>query len=104
MARGFSGVQKAAILVMQVGKERAAPILRSMREQEVAEIMAEVERQAASLKRQVSKARKYRALSEETAAAIKGMKAWLTNEFEHSGLRTSDRVFERLLALVHDQD
>ena len=44
MARGFSGVQKAAILVMQVGKDRAAPILRSMREQEVAEIMAEVRR------------------------------------------------------------
>src|SRR5258708_26066725 len=38
--RGFSGVQKAAILVMQVGKERAAPILRAMREQEVAEIMS----------------------------------------------------------------
>ena len=44
MARGFSGVQKAAILVMQVGKDRAAPLLRSMREQEVAEIMAEVAR------------------------------------------------------------
>jgi pimeloyl-ACP methyl ester carboxylesterase len=44
-----------------------------------------------------------RALSERTAAAIKGMKGWLTNEFEHSGLRTSDRVFERLLALVREQ-
>ena len=43
-----------------------------------------------------------RALSEQTAAAIKGMKGWLTNEFEHSGLRTSDRVFERLLALVQN--
>ncbi len=43
-----------------------------------------------------------RALSEQTAAAIKNMKGWLTNEFEHSGLRTSDRVFERLLALVRD--
>jgi flagellar motor switch protein FliG len=44
MARGFTGVQKAAILVMQMGKERAAPILRSMREAEVAEIMGEVAR------------------------------------------------------------
>jgi len=43
-----------------------------------------------------------RALSEQTADTIKGMKVWLTNEFEHSGLRTSDRVFERLLALVRD--
>jgi flagellar motor switch protein FliG len=41
---GFSGVQKAAILLMQVGKERAAVILRTMRESEVAEIMAEVAR------------------------------------------------------------
>jgi hypothetical protein len=31
------------------------------------------------------------------------MKPWLTNEFEHSGLRTSDRVFERLLAMVREE-
>ena len=43
-----------------------------------------------------------RALSEQTAAAIPGLKVWLTNEFEHNGLRTSDRVFERLLALRRD--
>jgi pimeloyl-ACP methyl ester carboxylesterase len=43
-----------------------------------------------------------RALSEKTAAAIPKMKVWLTNEFEHSGLRTSPTVFERLLALVHN--
>jgi hypothetical protein len=41
--------------------------------------------------------------SEATAAAIAGFKAWLTNEFEHSGLRTSDRVFERLIALTRKQ-
>jgi hypothetical protein len=40
-----------------------------------------------------------RALSERTAASIAGMKAWLTNEFERNGLRASDAVFERLLAL-----
>jgi predicted phosphohydrolase len=44
-----------------------------------------------------------RALSEETAAAIPGVKAWLTNEFEHNGLRSSDKVFERLLALRREQ-
>jgi flagellar motor switch protein FliG len=43
MAR-LSGVQKAAILIMQIGKERAAPVLRALREQEVSEIMAEVAR------------------------------------------------------------
>jgi pimeloyl-ACP methyl ester carboxylesterase len=44
-----------------------------------------------------------RALSEQTAAAIAGLKVWLTNEFEHNGLRSSDRVFERLLALTRGQ-
>jgi proline iminopeptidase len=44
-----------------------------------------------------------RALSEATAAAIPGMKVWLTNEFEHSGLRKSPAVFERLLAMRREQ-
>ncbi len=44
-----------------------------------------------------------RAPSEETAAAIGGMKAWLTNQYEHNGLRADVAVFERLLALRHDR-
>lgn len=44
-----------------------------------------------------------RALSEKTAAAIPGLKVWLTNEYEHSGLRTSPGVFERLLAMRRDE-
>jgi pimeloyl-ACP methyl ester carboxylesterase len=44
-----------------------------------------------------------RELSERTAMSIAGMKVWITNEFEHSGLRTSDRVFERLLAMVRNE-
>jgi len=44
-----------------------------------------------------------RALSEQTAASIAGMKAWLTNEYEHNGLRASDAVFERLLAMVRNE-
>ena len=44
-----------------------------------------------------------RALSEQTAAAIAGLTVWLTNEFEHHGLRSSDKVFERLLALRREQ-
>lgn len=42
--RGFTGVQKAAIVIMQMGKDRAATILRQLREQEISEIMAEVAR------------------------------------------------------------
>jgi len=44
VAQKFTGTQKAAILIMQAGKERAATVLRALREQEVAEIMAEVAR------------------------------------------------------------
>jgi flagellar motor switch protein FliG len=40
----LSGPQKAAVLLLQMGKERSAKVLRSMRESEVAEIMAEVAR------------------------------------------------------------
>ena len=43
-----------------------------------------------------------RALSERTAASIGGLKVWLTNEYEHNGLRSSPAVFERLLALRRD--
>jgi pimeloyl-ACP methyl ester carboxylesterase len=44
-----------------------------------------------------------RALSERTATAIAGMKIWLTNEYEHSGLRTSNgAVLDRLFALRRD--
>ena len=35
MAQKFSGTQKAAILLMQAGKERAATVLRALREQEI---------------------------------------------------------------------
>ncbi|HUJ56187.1 MAG TPA: alpha/beta fold hydrolase [Gaiellaceae bacterium] len=41
-----------------------------------------------------------RAFSEETAARIRGLRPWLTNEFEHDGLRQDRRVFERLLDLA----
>jgi pimeloyl-ACP methyl ester carboxylesterase len=43
-----------------------------------------------------------RPLSERTAAAIGNLKGWLTNEYEHSGLRDGERVFGRLVAMQHD--
>jgi flagellar motor switch protein FliG len=44
VAQKFTGTQKAAILLMQAGKARAATVLRELREHEVSEIMAEVAR------------------------------------------------------------
>ncbi len=42
-----------------------------------------------------------RAFSEETAAAVRGMKAWVTSEYEHNGLRhDGERLLGRLLDLV----
>jgi hypothetical protein len=42
-----------------------------------------------------------RALSEETAGRVRGLRAWVTNEYEHNGLRVdADRVLGRLIDLV----
>jgi len=42
-----------------------------------------------------------RELSEQTAAAIRGLRPWVTNEYEHDGLRADgERVLGRLLDLV----
>ena len=39
-------------------------------------------------------------LSLRTAATISGLRAWVTNEWEHDGLRVSDgKVLDRLIAL-----
>ena len=42
-----------------------------------------------------------RHFSEQTAQAIKGIKLWVTNEFDHSGLRMNgEQILDRLLQLV----
>jgi hypothetical protein len=39
-----------------------------------------------------------------TARAVRGLRAWVTDEFEHDGLRTgAPRVLDRLLALARDE-
>ena len=43
-----------------------------------------------------------RAFSEETASRIRGLRPWITNEYDHDGLRADGpRVLGRLLDLVH---
>jgi hypothetical protein len=42
-----------------------------------------------------------RAHSEETAAGVRGLRAWLTSEFHHDGLRIDgERVLGRLIDLA----
>jgi hypothetical protein len=42
-----------------------------------------------------------RAFAEETAAAIRGLRPWITNELEHNGLRADgERVLDRLIGLA----
>ena len=42
-----------------------------------------------------------RSFSEETAAMVPSMRAWLTNEYEHNGLRADGgRVLDRLIGLA----
>jgi pimeloyl-ACP methyl ester carboxylesterase len=41
------------------------------------------------------------AFSQETADAVRGTRLWITNEFEHDGIRArGERIFERLLGMV----
>jgi pimeloyl-ACP methyl ester carboxylesterase len=44
-----------------------------------------------------------RAFSEETAAQIRGARTWLTNEYEHNGLRVDgERILGRLIELARE--
>jgi pimeloyl-ACP methyl ester carboxylesterase len=46
-----------------------------------------------------------REFSERTAATIRGLRPWITNEYEHNGLRVDGaRILGRLLALARGQD
>jgi pimeloyl-ACP methyl ester carboxylesterase len=43
-----------------------------------------------------------RAFSEEAAQSIRGLKVWVTNEYQHNGIRADgERVLGRLLDMVH---
>jgi pimeloyl-ACP methyl ester carboxylesterase len=43
-------------------------------------------------------------LSLQTAAAIRGLRVWVTNEYEHDGLRVSNgAVLDRLIAMAHGE-
>ena len=42
-----------------------------------------------------------REYSVRTGATIRGLRAWVTNEYEHDGLRVSNgRVLDRLIAMT----
>jgi hypothetical protein len=45
-----------------------------------------------------------RRFSEETAQSIQGLKVWVTNEYEHNGLRAEGEIIlGRLLAMLHGE-
>jgi hypothetical protein len=45
-----------------------------------------------------------RTFSEETARNIRGIKLWVTNEYEHNGLRADgEKVLGSLLAMLHGE-
>jgi pimeloyl-ACP methyl ester carboxylesterase len=45
-----------------------------------------------------------RAFSEETAAVIRGIRPWVTNEYEHNGLRADgERILDRLIAMARGE-
>ncbi len=45
-----------------------------------------------------------RTFSEQTAAEIKGLKLWVTSEYEHNGLRADgEHILDRLLGMIHGE-
>lgn len=44
-----------------------------------------------------------RAFSEATAATIRGLRPWVTNEYEHDGLRADERVLDRLIGMLRGE-
>lgn len=42
-------------------------------------------------------------MSEATAAAVNGLRAWKTNAYEHDGLRETDDVLDRLIKMVRGE-
>ena len=45
-----------------------------------------------------------RAFAEETAVAIRGLKPWITNEYEHSALRSDgERLLDRMIDMMRDR-
>ena len=45
-----------------------------------------------------------RTFSEQTAATIRGLRTWMTNEYEHNGLRADgERILDRLIALCRER-
>lgn len=41
--------------------------------------------------------------SEQTAAAVRGLRVWKTNAYEHDGLRETDYVFDRLIKMARGE-
>jgi len=45
-----------------------------------------------------------RAYSEETAQTIRGIKLWITNQYEHNALRADgETLLHRLLGMLHGE-
>jgi hypothetical protein len=45
-----------------------------------------------------------RTFSEQTASDIRGLKLWVTSEYEHDGLRADgEHILDRLLGMVHGE-
>ena len=45
-----------------------------------------------------------RTFSEETTAQVRGLRAWVTNEYEHNGLRADgERILGRLIDMARDR-
>lgn len=97
-AKALTGSQKAAILLLQLGMERSAHVLRSMRETEVAEIMAEVARMRSIDEAMVEQVVEEFATLAETQGFVRngGLEYARTLLEESLGQQKAQEIIERL--------
>jgi flagellar motor switch protein FliG len=98
--RGLTGPQKAAVFLLNMGKERSAKVLRTMREVEVAEIMAEIARLRGVDSPQVDEVfEEFRAMAEAKVQITSGGLELARTLLEESlGGERANEILERVTA------
>jgi flagellar motor switch protein FliG len=104
VSKRLSGAQKAALVIMQLDKDRSTNVLRSLREGEVADIMAEIARMRSVETSVVEEVlTEFSELAEATAAVTSGGLELARTLLEESlGDEQAELILERVTATLVD--
>lgn len=98
LPKNLTGIQKAALLILHLGKEKAAPILKQLKEQELEEVMAELARLGDVPAETIDTVlREFRDLAQARAYYARGGIAFAREILESSlGTHKASEILERL--------